>query len=277
METIVITGASDGIGAASARQLRRKGHHVVLVGRSRTKTERIARELDAPFHVADYTSLEDVRRLARELSSCGRIVALANNAGGIMGERRLTADGFESTFQVNHLAPFLLTSLLLPKLLSEGAKVVQTASLAANFYGSLFSLDDLNNERDYTPHNAYGNGKLANILFTRELHRRHGAGGISAVAFHPGVVRSNFAHDTTHPMRFVYHTFLKYLVTISTESSGKRLTALLEGVPGTDWMPGQVYNKSRPMPVRFRDPDGSVARKLWDLSETMAAPYLSPL
>lgn len=277
MDTIVITGASDGIGAASARQLRRKGHHVVLVGRSRSKTEAIARELDAPFHVVDFSSLRQVRQLAQELSGYERIVALANNAGGIMGERKLTEDGFESTFQLNHLAPFLLTSLLLPKLRADGAKVVQTASFAANHFGSRFSLDDLNNERDYNPLSAYGHGKLANILFTRELQRRHGEGGISAVAFHPGVVRSNFAHDTTHPMRFLYHTILKYLVTISVDSSGRRLTSLIEGTPGVNWIPGQVYNKTRLMPVRFQDPDGSAARKLWDLSEAMVAPFLAPL
>ena len=277
MDTIVITGASDGIGAASARQLRRNGHDVVLVGRSRPKIEAIARELDAPFHVVDYSSLADVRRLAQELSGYERIAALANNAGGIMGERRLTADGFESSFQINHLAGFLLTSLLLPKLCSDRAKVIQTSSLAANFYGKRFSLDDLNNERSYTPEGAYGNGKLANIFFTRELHRRYGAGGIAAVAFHPGVVRSNFARDTTHPMRFVYHSFLRYLVTISVESSGQRLTSLIEGTPGTDWTPGEVYIKSRPMTVRFKDPDGSVARRLWEISEEMVAPFLAPL
>ena len=271
MGTIIITGASDGIGAASARQLRARGHDVVIVGRSPAKTEALARELGAPFHVADYARLADVHRLAAELARYNRIDVLANNAGGIMGQREVTEDGFEKTFQVNHLAPFLLTSLLLERLIASRAKVIQTSSGAANLYGRQFDITDLQNERDYRPERAYGNGKLANILFTRELHRRHHAHGIAAVAFHPGVVRSNFASNTTHYMRFLYNTPLKYLIMISPEASGRRLTALAEGQPGVAWQPGEVYNKRKPMPVAFRDDDGSVARQLWERSEEMVA------
>lgn len=274
MDTIVITGASDGIGAASARQLKAKGHQVVLVGRSRIKTQALAAELSAPCHLADFTRLADVQRLASELERYERIDVLANNAGGIMGERQLTEDGFEKTFQVNHLAAFLLTRLLLNRLAASQARVIQTASIAANLYGKGFDIDDLNSEMAYRPQRAYGNGKLANILFTRELQRRHGAEGIAAVAFHPGVVRSSFASDTTHVMRFLYHSPLKYLATISPESSGKRLTALAEGMPGIDWIPGEVYDRKKPMPVRFKD-DGVVARRLWERSEVMVARFLS--
>src|SRR5262249_48265501 len=143
----------------------------------------------------------DVKRLATELKRYDRIDVLANNAGGIMGERQMTEDGFEKTFQVNHLAPFLLTNLLMERLIDSKAKVIQTASTAANMFGKNFDVTDLNNERGYAPHTAYGYGKLANILFTRELDRRYRANGISAVAFHPGVVRSSFASDTTHFIR----------------------------------------------------------------------------
>jgi NAD(P)-dependent dehydrogenase (short-subunit alcohol dehydrogenase family) len=271
METIIITGASDGIGAASARQLKARGHQVVIVGRSRAKTEALARELAVPFHVADYARLADVRRLASELERYDRIDVLSNNAGGIMGKRELTEDGFEMTFQVNHLAPFLLTRLLLKRLIASRAKVIQTASLAANMYGGKFDIADLNNERAYQPHFAYGNAKLANILFTRELHRRHHADGIAAVAFHPGVVRSNFASDTTHFMRFIYHSPVKYLMTISSDASGRRLTALAEGKAWVDWQPGEVYDRNKPMPVKFKDDDGSVARRFWEHSEEMLA------
>jgi NAD(P)-dependent dehydrogenase (short-subunit alcohol dehydrogenase family) len=271
MSTVIITGGSDGIGAASARQLKAKGHQVVIVGRSRSKTEALARELAVPFHIADYARLADVRRLATELERYDCIDVLANNAGGIMGVRQVTEDGFEKTFQVNHLAPFLLTKLLLKRLIASRARVIQTSSAAANMYGSGFDITDLNNERSYQPQLAYGNGKLANILFTRELHHRHHADGIAAVAFHPGVVRSSFASDTTHFMRFVYHTPVKYLMTISPESSGRRLTALAEGKPGVDWPPGEVYDKSKRMPVKFKDEDGSVARQLWERCEEMLA------
>jgi NAD(P)-dependent dehydrogenase (short-subunit alcohol dehydrogenase family) len=275
MQTIIITGASDGIGAASARQLKALGHHVVIVGRSRSKTETLARELNCPFHLVDYTRLSEVKRLSTELEQYDRIDVLANNAGGIMGERELTEDGFEKTFQVNHLASFLLTKLLLSKLIESRAKVIQTASIAANMYGKKFNVNHLNLERGYTPQTAYGYGKLENILFTRELDRRHRADGISAVAFHPGIVRSNFASETTHLMRWMYHTPLKYFVpvTISSEKSAQRLTALAVGKPGIDWELGEVYDKSKPMPVVFKD-DGTVARKLWEQSEQFVGTFL---
>src|SRR6202021_1593778 len=129
-QTIVITGASDGIGAAAARQLTAAGERVVLVGRSEAKTAAVAAELSAPYYLADFTDLAQVRDLAGKLGAAyPRIDVLANNAGGIMGERAVTVDGFEKTFQVNHLAPYLLTSLLLPTLTASSAKVLQTSSV----------------------------------------------------------------------------------------------------------------------------------------------------
>src|ERR1700679_3729468 len=155
-QTIVITGASDGIGAAAARQLSAKGERVVLVGRSPAKTAAVADELGAPYHLADYADLDQVRGLASELrATYPRIDVLANNAGGIFGARELTPDGFEKTFQVNHLAPFLLTTLLLPTLTASSAKVVQTSSSAAKLYG-LIDIEDLQNEKKYSPNKAYG-------------------------------------------------------------------------------------------------------------------------
>lgn len=273
MKTIVITGASDGIGAAAAGQLKAKGHRVVLVGRSKAKTEAVAKTLGVPYHLADYSRLSEVKRLAGELMTYDRIDVLANNAGGIMGERQITEDGHEMTFQVNHLAGFLLTKRLMPKLLDSRASVIQTASIAANVWGKRFKVDDLENAHGYSPETAYGIGKLENILFTRELDRRHRGDGISAVAFHPGVVRTGFASDTTHFMRFLYHTPLKYLITISPEKSAKRLTYLAEGWPGREWQLGEVYSGAQPMTVTFKD-DGSIARRLWDQSEAMVKPFL---
>lgn len=266
--TIVITGASDGIGAAAARQLTEKGHHVVLVGRSKEKTANLAKELGTPYYIADFTRLTDVRRLAGELEQYSQIDVLANNAGGIMGERLVTEDGFEKTFQVNHLAPFLLTKLLLSQLIESQAKVIQTSSEAANLFGKTFDITDLNNEKQYSATKAYGNGKLANIYFTRELQARYGNKGISAVAFHPGVVRTSFASETNHFMKFMYHTPLKYLITISPEKSAEALVTLIEGTPGVDWEPGGVYSKGKPMQVNAFD-DGTIAELLWEKSEEM--------
>jgi NAD(P)-dependent dehydrogenase (short-subunit alcohol dehydrogenase family) len=251
-KTVVITGASDGIGAATARRLAADGHQVILVGRSPVKTLAIARELDAPCFSADYADLDQVRRLADQLGAIGRIDVLINNAGGIMGERRLTVNGFELTFQVNHLAPFLLTTLLVDRLCASDAVVIQTASIAANLLGSGFRLDDLGGELDYAPRTAYGNAKLANVLFTRELDRRYRAKGISTVAVHPGLVRSNFAAGTTHPIGPVYRT--------------ERFRWLVAGDPGSDWEHGGFYANGKPLTLTFSDPNGSVARGLWEES-----------
>lgn len=172
MRTIVITGASDGIGAAAARRLHADGHRVVVVGRSPEKTRALAGELGVEHHVADFARLDDVRALAAALAGCHeRIDVLANNVGGIFGKRTLTVDGFEKTLQVNHLAPFLLTALLMDTLLASGAAVVNTSSVAAKRFGSL-DLNDLGNAARYSPEKAYGDSKLANILHARELHAR---------------------------------------------------------------------------------------------------------
>ncbi|HBR89532.1 MAG TPA: short-chain dehydrogenase, partial [Microbacterium sp.] len=129
--TIIITGASDGIGAASARQLHEAGEQVIVVGRDPDKTAAVAKRLDVPSHVADFADLAQVRDLAETLlQQYPRIDVLANNAGGVFGERTETRDGYELTFQVNHLAPFLLTNLLVERLRTSQASVIQTSSQA---------------------------------------------------------------------------------------------------------------------------------------------------
>jgi NAD(P)-dependent dehydrogenase (short-subunit alcohol dehydrogenase family) len=266
-QTIVITGASDGIGAAAARRLSADGHSVVLVGRSPEKTAAVAAELGVPYHVADFAELAQVRVLADDLAAAyPRIDVLANNAGGIMGHRTLTGDGFELTFQVNHLAPFLLTHRLLPVLTASRAKVIQTSSIAARMFGHL-DLDDLGNERGYSPDKAYGDGKLENILFTRELDRRYADQGIAAAAFHPGVVGTNFASDTTHPMRFLYHTpLVKNLFTISPQRGARGLVWLAENEPGTTWPTGAYFQRNKPARSNPQADDPQLAAALWDRS-----------
>jgi NAD(P)-dependent dehydrogenase (short-subunit alcohol dehydrogenase family) len=267
--TIIITGASDGIGAAAARQLSAKGERVVLSGRSPAKTAAVAHELGAPYHLADYADLDQVRNLANELrATYPRIDVLANNAGGIMGDRELTKDGFEKTFQVNHLAPFLLTHLLMPALIPSQAKVLQTSSIAAQRYGHV-DIDDLQNEKNYEPLKAYGTGKLENILFTRELQRRFHDQGISAAAFHPGVVATSFASDTTHLMRHMYHSPLKHLFTISPARGAEPLVWLAEGTPGSTWQPGGYYAKNKLATTNAQADDPHLAQQLWDRSAAM--------
>ncbi|RZU62978.1 SDR family NAD(P)-dependent oxidoreductase [Zhihengliuella halotolerans] len=267
MKTVVLTGASDGLGAAAAKQLAAQGHRVVVVGRSPERTAEVAARIDAPYYLADFADLGQVRRLAAGLSADhARIDVLANNAGGIMGQRELTVDGHEKTFQVNHLAPFLLTNLLLPVLTASDATVIQTSSRAARVFAR-FDIDDLQNADDYRPQTAYGNAKLANILFTRELQQRHGDAGISAVSFHPGIVGTSFAADTTHFMRRVYHGPLKRLLTITPEKAAADLLWLATGAPGQTFEPGEYY-ESRQLPGRINPDsvDPVLAAQLWDRS-----------
>lgn len=266
-KTIVITGASDGIGAAAARQLHQDGHHVVIVGRSPQKTQAIARELGADHFLADFTRLDDVRTLAADLDrACPQIDVLANNAGGIFGDRTKTADGFEETFQVNHLAPFLLTSLLMDKLLTSRASVIQTSSSGARLFGRL-DIGDLDHDRDFTPQLAYGTAKLENILFTRELHARYHPQGLSAAAFNPGAVATSFATDSDSFMRRIYTSRIGRAFMATPEKGASQMVWLAETSPGTDWEPGTYYEKNKPAKrnnPQALDPD--LARELWDRS-----------
>ncbi len=273
-KTIVITGGSDGIGYAAARALVKAGQNVILVGRNPEKTARVANELGVPYHLADYSRLSDVVRLAGELNAYDRIDVLANNAGGAQRERKLTDDGFERTFQINLLAQFLLTRLLLDKLAASNATVIQTASIAANLFGADFDPADPESENGYTSFRAYGRAKLCDILFTRELQRRYGDRGLCAVAFEPGVVRTNFGSEAGRFVRFCYHTPLKYLFTISPEKSARRLTRLALGAPGADFTPGEVYSFKKLLRLKFRDADGSAAASLWDACEARLTPWL---
>lgn len=265
--TIVITGASDGVGAAAARLLVEAGEKVVVVGRSPQKTAAVAEALGVPHHVADYSRLADVRRLAAELDAAyPRIDVLANNAGGLMGTTRtLTEDGHELTFQVNHLGGFLLTTLLMDKLVASKASVIQTSSVAARLFARL-DIGDLDSERRYQAHLAYGGGKLANVLFTRELHRRYGDQGVNAAAFHPGVVGSNFANSAPGFTRWVYRSSLAAKTMTTPTRGADQLVWLAEGVPGSDWSPGSYFEKRRVAKTWPLADDAELARRLWEVS-----------
>jgi NAD(P)-dependent dehydrogenase (short-subunit alcohol dehydrogenase family) len=269
-KTIVITGASDGIGAAAARQLHRDGHHVVVVGRSPQKTAAVAREIGADHHLADFTRLDDVRTLAADLNSAySRIDVLANNAGGVFGDRTKTVDGFEMTFQINHLAPFLLTRLLMGSLVESKATVIQTSSVGARMSGKVV-LDDLDHDKDFTAVRAYGTAKLENILFTKELHRRYHAQGISTAAFHPGNVATSFATESDSFLKYITGTRLGRTILIAPEKGAEQLVWLAKGRPGADWISGTYYEKRKP--AKRNNPqalDADLARRLWDRSEEL--------
>lgn len=200
---VVVTGASSGIGRAAARELALLGATVAVVGRNPQRTRAVAAEVSGTAYLVDYADLHSVREVAaRLLADLPRIHVLANNAGSI-GPRARTGDGFDMTFQQNHLAPFLLTNLLLTRLIETArdappgsVRIIQTSS-AANLVGRV-RIDDLDSRHIgpwFGGFTAYGTSKLENILFTRELARRYRSHGISAYAFHPGYVASGFGGD----------------------------------------------------------------------------------
>ena len=191
----LITGASSGIGLYTALGLARAGMRVVVAGRDRAKTEaarRFVAEKSGSEHVgtalADFSRLSDVRRLADEIrSGHDRVDVLVNNAGLVSPKYRLSADGFELTFAVNHLAPFLLTNLLLERLkASAPARIITVASEAHR--GQRIDIGDLTRPGDWTLRKAYGRSKLCNILFTRHLASRLDRGEVVATCLHPGMV-----------------------------------------------------------------------------------------
>ncbi len=268
-KTIVLTGASDGIGAAAARQLASSPHRLLLVGRSPEKTRAVAEQAGAEWFTADFARLDDVRALAEQIEAAlgdDGIDVLANNAGGIFGDRTPTVDGFEKTLQVNHLAPFLLTNLLLPRLLRTEGAVITTSRVGHRLFGHI-DLDDLGNTRRFNPNKAYGDAKLANVLFAKSLHTKFHADGLRAVAFHPGTVRTNFAAESSSIMRLVYRSPLKHLVLISTDRGGATLRWFIEGTPDQTWFSGAYYDERvLTTKVNPQADDAPLAEALWQRS-----------
>ncbi|GAB3705115.1 SDR family NAD(P)-dependent oxidoreductase [Corynebacterium nasicanis] len=273
--TIVITGASDGIGAAAARLLRAAlpDSRLVLVGRNPGKTAAIAAETGAEHHVADYARLDEVRDLAATLRGLERIDVLANNAGSMFDGPIRTADGFELTWQVNQLAPYLLTNLLLPTLLSSRASVVATSSVASAFL-SRFDPTDPETQRNFSPARAYGNSKLGNVLFTRELHTRYHARGLNTVAFHPGVIATNFGAETSGVIHYGYQTAIARMFRPAPDG-GRNLAYFVAGVPGIHWESGSYYNDRRRPGIQKRagrDPE-LAARVFEDTADALGVSW----
>lgn len=270
-KTIIITGASDGIGKAAARILKTSGAEVVIIGRSAEKTRKAGEELGVKYYVADFTKLSEVRRLGAELKSAyPHIDYLFNNAGGGYGKREVTADGYEKTFQINHLSHFLLTYLLLDNLLESRAVIVNTSSIGNTM--NRLELTDLNLEKRYNCRMAYGNAKLENILFAKEFDRRYGSKGVSMAAFHPGNVATNFGADSPGMMHTIYHTAFgrKLMRLITPEEGAANLVWFTENAPGTVWKSGEYYKDRKVGKAHKLAYDPAVARGLWEESERLA-------
>jgi NAD(P)-dependent dehydrogenase (short-subunit alcohol dehydrogenase family) len=265
-KTVVITGASSGIGAEAARQLAGRGAAVAVVGRSPGRTAAIAQRIGGRAHPADFGRLDDVRRLAADLlAAYGHIDILANNAGVIITRPTTSADGHEMTLQVNYLAPFLLTNLLLDRLAQapDGARVINTGS---NVYRrARLDLDDLDGtRRPHRDQQAYPASKLATILFTRELARRTQGTGITATAFHPGLVATNIGRGS--PVFRLMNSWLGRAV-LSTPRQGAEPLLRLATLADPQASNGSYFNRLKledPANAQARDPD--LARRLWERS-----------
>jgi NAD(P)-dependent dehydrogenase (short-subunit alcohol dehydrogenase family) len=260
-KVVVITGASDGLGEAAALALHVRGATVVPVGRSPEKTARIAALVEADPLVADFSRLESVRRLADELlRRYPRIDVLADNAGGTWPRRQVTEDGHEMTFQVNHLAPFLLTNLLRQPLAAARGRVIVTSSSA--YATGHVRLDDLDSAHWFLGFRAYATTKLENILFAAELARRWKRDGVQASSFHPGLVATKFGRDGAL-LRLVYRVSRPIM---KTPDQGASTLVWLATAPPSDWRDGGYHADRAPAKVRGQAANRALAAALWERS-----------
>src|SRR5215470_15194758 len=267
----VVTGATSGIGKAAATALARLGAQIVLAGRDRSRAEATAAEIAAlgtpppTVEIADLASLEQVRALAGRLAALERIDVLINNAGLVLGEHRVTKDGFEHVFAVNHLAPFLLTNLLLPKLTGSAPARVVTVTSDAHSAAKL-DLDDPNLEHGWDSWRSYANTKLANILFTRELARRLHGTGVTANCAHPGVVRTGFGREARPLLRLGVTLARPFL--LSPERGADTIVYLASSPDVADETGGYYVRRQHREPSAAAR-DDAAARKLWQISEEL--------
>jgi retinol dehydrogenase 12 len=271
----VITGGTDGIGKAAAYGLAVQGARLLVHGRDPDKGARAVAELKArsgnpaiEFLQADFSSLADVRRLAAAvMDRTPRIDVLVNNAGGMFVKRMLSQEGYEMTFAVNHLAPFLLTQLLVNTLKStEQSRIVTTSSRAHQ--GARIVFDDLQATGKYSPMGAYGTSKLANILFTRALAKRLQGTSVTATCLHPGFVRTSFGRD------FAGSPILKSIFRLAscfarTPEKGAQTVIYLASSPEVQGASGGYYFDCKLTPPSAAGQDDDVAERLWQVSDQL--------
>jgi NAD(P)-dependent dehydrogenase (short-subunit alcohol dehydrogenase family) len=273
--TVLITGGTAGIGKATALGLASMGAHVAVTGRDRDRADAAAAEIRAAgggrvdVFVADLASQAEVRRLAEQvLHVLTRIDVLVNNAGGYWNTRHVTADGLERTFALNHLAPFLLTTLLLDQLKHSAPARVVTVSSNAHAMGSI-DFDDLQGERSYSGADAYNQSKLANVLFTYELAKRVPATSVTANAVHPGMVSTSFGVDDPAVVQRLLVPFLRPFM--KTPAQGAATSIHVASAPDLTEVTGRFFAGGRPRRSSARSYDRVAATRLWQVSADLVA------
>ncbi|MGI9175314.1 MAG: SDR family oxidoreductase [Rhodothermales bacterium] len=268
-----MTGANAGIGKATALELARQGHTVVMACRSQVRGEKAQAEIRAKsgnnrvdLLLADLASQADVRRLADSFKArYSRLDALVNNAGLFSQTRQITEDGIEKTFAVNHLAHFLLTNLLLDVLkASAPARVVNVSS--EGHRGARLDFSNLRGENGYNWLRAYGESKLANVLFTYELARRLEGTDVTTNAIHPGVVSSRIWNRSLHPISLFMRLFRPFMTRPKTSAEA---LARLAVAPELEGVTGRYFKKKKEAASSPRSHDQALAEKLWQVSEEM--------
>jgi len=271
-KTVIITGATSGIGEVAAVRLAEKGARIVFTARDKARADDTMAALkkanpaaDHALHMADLSRLSEMKRVGAILAQEPRIDVLINNAGALFNKRRETEDGLEMTFALNHMAYFVITNLLLPKLRS-GARIVTVASNAHR--GARLDFDDLQVRRGYVGFPVYSKSKLCNILFNRELARRIAGSGVTANCLHPGFVATRFGDDSGGLMRTVLKV-AKPIGAISPEE-GAQTIIYLASSPQVNNVSGEYFYECKPATPTAEARNDGDAKRLWEISATIA-------
>lgn len=270
-KTVVITGATSGIGEVAADRLAGKGERIVFIARDRARGEETLKHLraisdgDHSVHYADLSRLSEMKRVAGEIAAAEpRIDILVNNAGAMFGARKVTEDGLEMTFALNHMSYFVVTNLLLPRM-AAGTRIVSTASDAHK--GAKLDFSDLQSARHYSGFGVYGRSKLCNILFTRELARRLKSTGITANCLHPGFVATRFGDRSGGALSLGIRAAKTFAL---TPEQGAQTMVYLASSPDVADVNGGYFVKSKPAaPTREAQNDAD-AKRLWDISTELS-------